>query len=86
MNTQVKTQLKTKNEIIEIFNDIFEDDDLLPFEHGFPYINIRGHNVWAIDKNNIMFDSGGTIPYSMLSEKEINKVYDAYIAYTSEEY
>lgn len=86
MNTQVETQTKTKEEIIEIITNEFEEDDLLPFEHGFPLINIRGHNVWAMDKNNIMFDRGGTLPYSMLSEKELNKVYNAYQTYINEEY
>lgn len=85
MNTQVETQTKTKEEIIEIITNEFEEDDLLPFEHGFPLINIRGHKVWAMDKNNIMF-GGGTLPYSMLSEKELNKVYNAYQTYINEKY
>ena len=85
MNTQVETQTKTKEEIIDIINNDFEEDDLLPFEHGFPLINIRGHKVWGIDKNNIMF-GGGTLPYSMLSEKELNKVYNAYQAYINEKF
>lgn len=85
MNTQVSTQTLTKNEIIKRIDEEFDDDDFLSFENGFEYINIRGHSVWGMDKEKVFIDNG-TIPYSMLSEKELNKVYNAYNDYCEAEY
>lgn len=79
MTTQVSTL--TKQEIINNIENDFEEDDFLPFEHGFKQIKLRGENVWGLDKNNVYLGNGHKIPFSMLSDKEINKVYEAYNEY-----
>ena len=86
MNTKVETQTKTKQEIITNIENDFEEDDFLPFEHGFQQIKLRGENVWGLDKHNVYLGGGHKIPFSMLSEKELNKVYNAYQTYITEKY